>query len=91
MSLDEIRTKAARHNAAVEELEEAGFVYCAGYVFTGDSFNRKTCTWQPNSQRIGELVWDGDGWVLRAYAGFAHLLEGVCGFTQREAGGSCEP
>lgn len=86
MTLEEIRAKAARHNAVVRELEAAGFVFCSGEIFTGGSFNRKTCTWQPNSQRIGKLVWDGDEWVVRPYEGFAHLLEGACGFTQNGGG-----
>jgi len=91
MTLETIRTRAAKHNAAVRKLEAAGFAYCSGEIFTGDSFNRETCTWQPNSQRIGKLVWDGDEWVVEPYEGFAHLLEGVCGFTQNGGGKSDEP
>ena len=85
MALEELRARAAKHNAIVRELEAAGFVYCSGVIFTGDSFDRETCNWQPNSRRIGELVREGDEWVVRPYEGFAHLLEG---FTAVEGGGN---
>ena len=91
MISEKIRAKMVKHNAAARALEAAGFVYCSGDIFTGDSFNRETYTWQPDSQRIGELVWDGDEWVVKPYEGFAHLLEGVCGFTQNGGGESDEP
>lgn len=91
MTLEAIRARAVKHNASVRELEAAGFVYCSGEIFTGDSFNRKTCTWQPNSQRIGKLVWEGGEWVVKLYEGFAHLLEGACGFTKNGGGESDEP
>lgn len=79
MTMEEIRARAAKHNAAVRALEAAGFVYCSGKIFTGDSFKRETCTWQPDSKRIGELVLEGDEWVVKPYEGFAHLFEGICG------------
>ena len=75
MSIEKAREKVQKHNAIVRKLEEAGFVYCSGVIFTGESFNRKTCTWQPNSQRIGELVWENDQWDVRPYKGFSHLLK----------------
>lgn len=88
---ERLREKAVKHNAIVDKLEAAGFMYCSGIIFTGESFNRETCTWQPDSQRIGELVWDGDEWVVKPYEGFAHLLEGVCGFAKNGGGESDEP
>jgi hypothetical protein len=91
MTLEEIRARVAKHNAAVRELKAAGFVYCTGEIYFGDSFDQKTCTWQPNSRRIGKLVREGDEWVVKPYEGFAHLLEGVCGFTQNGGGKSDEP
>jgi hypothetical protein len=78
VSLEKIREKARKHNTVVRKLEDAGFVYCSGLIFTGESFNRETCTWQPNSQRIGELVWEDDQWAVKPYTGFSHLLKDFC-------------
>ena len=88
---EKIRAKAAKHNAAVRKLEDAGFVYCSGVIFTGDSFDRETCTWQPNSQRIGELVWEGGEWAVKPYEGFVHLLKGVSASVQTGGGENDDP
>lgn len=91
MSLEKVREKICKHNAIVRRLNEAGFVYCSGVIFTGKSFNRETCTWQPDKQRIGELVWESGEWVVKPYEGFSDLLEGICISDQGEGGGGGEP
>ncbi len=77
--VEELREKAAKHNVIVRKLEAAGFVFCEGIIFTGDSFNRETCTWQPDSQRIGELAWENERWIVKPYSGYEHLLGGDWG------------
>ena len=79
MSYEEARAKIIKHNEMSRRIEAAGFVYCCGLIFTGDSFNRETRTWSIKSQRIGELVWENNEWVVKPYDGFANLLEQFCG------------
>lgn len=75
--LDErIVEKCRSHNAIARRLEAAGFVLCEGRIFTGDAFNRETCTWNPyHSGPIGRLTWKGDRWVIEPEPGYGPMFE----------------
>lgn len=76
MPVEKFREKMLGNLALIQRLKDAGFFYCSGVIFTGDSFDQETCTWRQNSQRIGEVVWVDGKWVVKPYDVFAHLFGG---------------